>query len=94
MRQEIILVDIDGTLTNEVCFTEEECVMATPRYNSIAYVNQLHNENFIVIYTARRQELYFPTITWLKMYGVKYHAIQFGKIPGKIFDLDAINETE
>lgn len=90
----IYLIDIDGTLTNEVCFHHEECVNATPNQKMIDWVNDKYKTDFIIIYTARRNDLYQPTIDWLAKYGVKYHATQFQKTPGVIVDLDSINKVE
>jgi uncharacterized HAD superfamily protein len=90
----ILLIDVDGTLTNEVCYTPEECEKATPKMDAIDKVNERFRNDFIIIYTARRNDLYIATIDWLNKYGVKYHAVKFEKTPGVIFDLDAINKIK
>lgn len=87
----IYLIDIDRTLTNEVCFTPEECLKATPNEEVIEWVNEKYNSDFIIIYTARRRALYHATRTWLDKYNVKFHAFKDEKTPGVIVDLDAIN---
>ena len=74
-------VDVDGTLTNESCFTVEEVLNATPRLDVIEKVNKLYTWNFIVIYTARREDLANATKEWLNKHGVKYHAYSDKKIP-------------
>ena len=91
-RNKVLLIDVDGTLTNEVCYTSSECLEATPKRDVIDWVNEYYQTNFIVIYTARRDTLYDATIEWLAKNGVKYHAVKFEKTPGTIVDLDAINK--
>lgn len=88
---QIYLIDVDKTLTNETCWTEEECLIATPNMGVISWVNEKYKDNFIVIYTARRSHLYQATIKWLSDNGINYHAVKFDKTPGVIVDLDAIN---
>lgn len=82
---EIILVDVDRTLCEEVCFNNNQVKKATPIKKNIEKVNYLHDKNFIVIYTARRTHLIEDTIEWLRENGVKYHAISNVKIPGKYY---------
>lgn len=88
----IYLIDIDNTLTKEVCWSEEECVNATPNFKSIEWVNEKYKTDFIVIYTARKDHLYESTMKWLRNNGVMFHAVQFNKTPGIIVDLDSINK--
>lgn len=77
----VILVDVDGTLCEEVCYTPETCRTATPRLDVIERVNQLYERNFIVIYTARRDHLIPATLEWLRGAGVHFHSISNFKIP-------------
>ena len=75
-KKKIILgIDIDGTLCKEICFTEDECKDATPRWSIINQVNRLYNmgDFKIVIYSARKKELKKASIEWLDYWGVKYH---------------------
>ena len=74
-------VDFDNTLTNEICYTPEEVLSATPKQDIIDKVNALHSQNFIVIYTARRDYLLPASLEWLKRHGVRFHAISNNKIP-------------
>ena len=90
-KPEVLLIDVDGTLTKETCWTDYECISATPDQEAIDWVNKMYESNFIVIYTARRNCLYIPTLRWLERHGVKYHSVKFEKVPGKIVDRDAIN---
>lgn len=92
-KPQLYLIDVDGTLTKDVCFTEEECKLADPNLEMIDWVNKKFETDFIIIYTARRNALYQATMDWLAKYQVKYHAVRFEKTPGIIVDLDAINEV-
>lgn len=95
MRPKIIAVDIDQTLTQEVCFTEDQCLSATPRQDLIDKVNDLYGSNFILIYTGRRIELSEATLLWLERCGVKYHAIKFEKTPYDLFiEQDSVRPDE
>jgi len=80
-NSKIIAVDIDNTLTNETCWTNDDCIMATPNQEVIDKVNELYKTNCIIIYTARVPELRTVTEFWLKLYGVKYHALRMDKMP-------------
>ena len=80
-NKENIGIDFDETLCEEVCYTPEEVLKATPRREFIEKVNKLYDQNFIVIYTARRHKLIPASLDWLDRNGVKYHAISNKKIP-------------
>ena len=77
-------VDCDGTLTSSMCWTPEECLEAEPRKEVIDRVNSLKGV-WIIIYTARADELIPATIKWLCKYNVKYHAISNQKIPADYY---------
>lgn len=86
----IIAVDVDGTLTDSVCFTNEEVRNAKPLAGALERVAELYSTGFVVVYTARRDELMQETIKWLKRHGIRYHAISNIKIPfDKYYDNDA-----
>jgi len=80
MKPKVIAIDIDGTLTKETCWTEEECLNATPYQEVIDKVNEIFLTNFIVLYTARRDELITATLKWLRKHNVRFHAISNNKI--------------
>ncbi len=83
----VFLVDCDGTLTKSVCFTPEECENAEPRQDVIDKVNSLGCV-WVIIYTARRDELIPATIRWLRKHNVRYHAISNIKIPSCVGYID------
>jgi len=74
------LIDVDGTLCEEVCWTPEQCLAATPRTDVIAKVNELYKTQFVVVWTARRPHLYEATHEWLMRNNVHYHAYSDHKI--------------
>lgn len=75
----VIAIDCDGTLTQEICWTEEECLNATPRTEVIEKVRDIFMTHYIVISTARRVELATATIKWLYKHDVPFNAIDFRK---------------
>ena len=84
----ILCVDVDLTLTNEMCWTIEDCEKAGPRQDVIDRVNEEAKTVFIVIYTARRDHLIPATLKWLRKHGVTFHAISNNKCPTDIGYLD------
>jgi uncharacterized HAD superfamily protein len=89
-KREIIAIDVDGTLTESVCFTKEEVRVALPRDGAVAKVNGLFSKAFVIIYTARRDDLIEDTIIWLRTHGFRYHAISNYKMPfDRYYDNDA-----
>ena len=93
----LFAVDMDLTLTNEPCWTPEQCLSATPRKEVIELVNKLYGAgNIIIIWTARREMLRPATEYWLKVNGVHYHAIDMGHKLGADAYIDdrAINSID
>jgi len=91
----IYLIDVDGTLTKETCYTPRECLNATPVQSVIDKVNKAFLKGFVIIYTARRNPLLPNTIEWLERNGVNYHAISNRKIPGdEYWDNKAVNPKD
>ena len=91
IKSDIINMDLDGTLTKEVCWTPSECLKAAPNLKEIALVNKLHEKKFIIIYTARRDFLIEASLTWLRKHNVRFHAISNNKIPGYYIDDNCIS---
>ena len=81
ITKQVICVDLDGTLCNGEAWTEEDCLLATPRTDIIEKVNALYQRNFIVLYTARRDFLIPASLEWLRKNNVRYHAWSNIKIP-------------
>jgi len=84
---EVILIDCDGTLTKSVCWTPGECLEVEPNKAVVEKVNSLKNV-WIIIYTARADELLPATVKWLRKHNIKYHAISNNKIPAGIGYVD------
>lgn len=76
LKEKLIAVDLDGTLTTSNAWTEEECLTAEPRYDIIGKIRKLYYQrNHIIIYTARPEYFRNETEFWLRKNGVKYHAL-------------------
>jgi uncharacterized HAD superfamily protein len=85
IQGKVIAVDMDGTLTKDVAWNAEDAINAEPRWEMIEKVNKLYKSNFIVIHTARRDDMYQATKDWLAMHQVKYHAIAMEKMAADIY---------
>ena len=95
LQGKVIAVDVDGTLTKGTAWNAEDAINAEPRMEIIEKVNKLYKSNFIVIHTARRDDMYQATKDWLSMYGVKYHAIAMEKMAADFyFDDKALRPEE
>lgn len=81
----IINVDVDNTLTNETCFTVEQCLSATPKQHIIDKIARLYEEDYIVIYTARRDVLVPATFEWLRRNNIRWHAFSNQKPPSDAY---------
>lgn len=92
----LFAVDLDGTLTQEPCWTNEQCIRAKAREDVIWLINDLYRKgHIIIIWTARREVLRASTEYWLKKNKVFYHAIDMGhKIGANAYiDDKAINSV-
>lgn len=86
-------VDLDGTLTLDTAWTEEDCLTVRPNTENIEKLNKLYGKHFIVLHTARRWELCPNTMEWVHRNGIKYHAVRFDKMPcDAVIDSDAITD--
>ncbi len=67
----IFAIDIDNTLTKETCWTEEQCLNATPQKETIDYINNLLKQNhFVYLYTCRNDNLMNATHEWVRKQGL------------------------
>jgi len=74
-KAKVIHCDLDGTLCVGEAFTEQECLDAKPRLDVIKKINDMFHKKYIIIWTARRNDLIGASITWLNRHGVLYNAI-------------------
>jgi len=99
IKKQVILVDFDGVLSTGEAWTPEDCEKAEPIEENIKKVNELAKYNFIVVYTARRDELIYASLKWLKRHGVEFDAISNNKtaanyyVDDKNTDLDTLKEV-
>ena len=92
--KQFIMVDVCGTLCYGECWTEMEVLLAEPRLDIIEKVNELFKKNFIVIYTARKDELLTATLEWLEKHEVQYHAISNRKLGADLYIDDKATRPE
>lgn len=102
-KGEILLIDVDDTLTLDTSWNPEECLAAQPRLDLIEKYNKLYMFNFMIIYTARRDELLPATLEWLRRNNIRWHAFSNLKSPGDKYlddkavhrdNIDALLEAE
>jgi uncharacterized HAD superfamily protein len=73
-------VDMDGTLCLETCWTPEECLNATPNPKIVDFCNRVYKTGYVIINTARADELIPATIKWLRKHNVRYTGINNQKV--------------
>lgn len=78
------LIDIDGTITEDVPNEEPERMATCEPYpDALATLNKWHDEGHIITFFTSRTEEHRPvTEKWLDENGFKYHGILFGKPRG------------
>jgi uncharacterized HAD superfamily protein len=78
------LIDIDGTITDDVPNEEPERMgTCAPYPDALEIVNQWHEEGHIItFFTSRTEEHREITETWLNKHGFKYHGILMNKPRG------------
>jgi len=83
MRRKVIAVDLDGVLCEGSSnWTVDGMLAKKPKYTNIEKINKLFDKgHIIIIYTSRSDSRYRAiTRAWLKMHGVKYHALVMDKL--------------
>ncbi len=78
------LIDIDGTITEDVPNEEPER-MATcePFPDALITLNKWHDQGHVIcFFTSRTEEHREVTETWLNKHGFKYHSLLMGKPRG------------
>ena len=78
------LIDIDGTITDDVPNEEpERMVTCEPYPDALEILNKWHQEGHIItFFTSRTEEHRLVTETWLQKHGFKYHGLLMGKPRG------------
>lgn len=78
-KDKLVCMDLDGTLCEGECWTEDECLKAKPKEESIKKNNKIYvNGAHIIIYTARPEWFRNETEYWLRKHRVRYHALVMG----------------
>lgn len=78
------LIDIDGTITDDVPNEEpERMVTCEPYPDALDIINKWYEEGHVItFFTSRTEEHREITEIWLKKYGFKYHGLLMGKPRG------------
>jgi hypothetical protein len=78
------LIDIDGTVTDDVPNEEPERMSVVQPYNgAVETLNRWYDEGHVItFFTSRTEEVREITETWLDKYGFKYHGLLMGKPRG------------
>ena len=78
------LIDIDGTITDDVPNEEpERMVTCEPYEDALEIINKWYDEGHVItFFTSRTEEHREITETWLKQFGFKYHGLLMGKPRG------------
>lgn len=78
------LVDIDGTICDDVPNEEPERMISVEPYaNAHEFINKWFDEGHIItFFTSRTEDLRAITEVWLRKHGFKFHAILMGKPRG------------
>ena len=78
------LIDIDGTITEDVPNEEpERMVTCEPFPDALKTLNKWYDEGHIIcFFTSRTEEHREVTTTWLNEHGFKFHSLLMGKPRG------------
>ncbi len=78
------LIDIDGTICDDVPNEEPERMGLVPPYpDALKIINKWYEEGHIItFFTSRTLEHKEVTEMWLDKHGFKYHAVLYGKPRG------------
>jgi uncharacterized HAD superfamily protein len=78
------LIDIDGTITDDVPNEEpERMVDCVPYLDALETLNKWFDEGHVItFFTSRTEEHRSITETWLKAHGFKYHGLLMNKPRG------------
>ena len=78
------LIDIDGTITDDVPNEEPERMsVVIPYSDSVETLNRWYDEGHVItFFTSRTEEHRDITETWLNKWGYKYHGLLMGKPRG------------
>jgi len=90
----VIAIDLDGTLCKGDSYTPKECMNAEPRWDKIALVNELSKKEFVVVLTARKDELIPASLKWLRSHNVNFHAFSNNKMPADWYIDDKATNVE
>ena len=75
-RHQNFLIDIDGTICDDVPNEEpERMVTCEPYPDALEIINKWYDEGTSLLFSSRTEEHRTITETWLNKHGFKYHGI-------------------
>lgn len=82
--QKNYLIDIDGTICDDIPNEEPERMVTAEHYpDALETINKWYEEGHIITYfTSRTEEHREVTTEWLNKYGFKFHGLLMGKPRG------------
>lgn len=82
--QKNYLIDIDGTICDDIPNEEPERMVTAKHYpDALLTINKWYEEGHIITYfTSRTEEHREVTINWLNKFGFKFHGLLMGKPRG------------
>jgi trehalose-6-phosphatase len=78
------LIDIDGTITEDVPNEEPERMLTVAPYpDAVTLINEWYSQGHVItFFTSRTEEHRRTTEVWLNAHGFKYHGLLMGKPRG------------
>ena len=90
-----LAIDFDGTLTVGDNKWWEDDSDPKPNLEMIKKVNEKFIQGHtILIFTARPWEVARKTVAWLIKYGVRFHGVNFNKMPAHVYVDDRMKSLE
>ncbi len=80
----VVAIDIDGTLTKEICWNEDQCKKANPS-KLVKKVISAYKDVLVVLWTARREEFIPTTLQWMVKNNVPFHAVSTEKMAATLY---------
>ncbi len=83
-EKDVVAIDMDGTITDGVCWEVSECEKAKLTLFS-EEVKDFFEKSFVVIWTARKNILIPATLKNLDKHGIPFHAVSTEKMSADLY---------
>lgn len=81
----VLCIDMDGTLAKGVAWKPSDIARMKVDRKVAVWVEKKYQSNYIIIHTARRDNLIPETLKWLRVNNIRYHAISNLKSPADLY---------